>query len=88
MKKSYILIAAVFMVAVMAGCLFWYWSATGEIKDPVKEPLFTAETYPRVDASLAIHPLVDAIAAVETDSSDKPTTPVTITSIEIKTYAE
>ena len=63
MKKSYILIAAVFMVAVMAGCLFWYWSATGEIKDPVKEPLFTAETYPRVDASLAIHPLVDAIAA-------------------------
>ena len=63
MKKSYILIAAVFMVAVMAGCLFWYWSATGEIKDPVKEPMFTAETYPRVDASLAIHPLVDAIAA-------------------------
>ena len=32
--------------------------------------------------------VVDAIAAVETDSSDKPTTPVTITSIEIKTYAE
>ena len=32
--------------------------------------------------------VVDAIAAVETDSNDKPTTAVTITSIEIKTYAE
>lgn len=64
MKKSYILIAVIFMVAVVAGCLFWYSSATGEIKDPVKEEaLFTAENYPRVDASLAIHPLVDAIAA-------------------------
>lgn len=27
------------------------------------EPLFTKENYPRVDASLAIHPLVDSIAA-------------------------
>lgn len=27
------------------------------------EPLFTLEEYPKVDASLAIHPLVDAIAA-------------------------
>ncbi len=28
-----------------------------------KEPIFTLENYPKVDASLAIHPLVDAIAA-------------------------
>ncbi len=30
--------------------------------------------------------VVDAIAAVETDDNDKPTTPVTITSIEVTTY--
>ena len=28
-----------------------------------EEPIFTKENYPRVDASLAIHPLVDSIAA-------------------------
>ena len=28
-----------------------------------KEPIFTLENYPRVDASLAIHPLVDSIAS-------------------------
>ncbi len=32
--------------------------------------------------------VVDAIAAVDTDSSDKPTTAVTIQSIEVKTYTE
>ena len=64
MKKSYILLAVIFMAAVVAGCLVWYNAATSEAKEPVKEEaLFTAETYPRVDASLAIHPLVDAIAA-------------------------
>lgn len=31
--------------------------------------------------------VVDAIAAVETDDNDKPTTPVTINSIEVTTYA-
>ncbi|MBR4111358.1 MAG: substrate-binding domain-containing protein [Clostridia bacterium] len=29
----------------------------------VEEPIFTLENYPRVDASLAIHPLVDSIAS-------------------------
>jgi len=64
MKKSYILIAVIFMIAVVAGCVFWYNSATSEMREPVREePLFTEETYPKVDASLAIHPLVDTIAA-------------------------
>lgn len=63
MKKSYLLLAVIFMIAVVAGCLFWYNSATSEMKDPVAAPLFTKDNYPRVDASLAIHPLVDAIAA-------------------------
>lgn len=62
MKKRTILLAVVFMAAVVAGCLFWYRSATTPF-DETAEPLFTAEDYPRVDASLAIHPLVDAIAA-------------------------
>lgn len=64
MKKSYLFLAVIFMIAVVAGCVFWYNSATSGAKDPIQEEaLFTAETYPRVDASLAIHPLVDAIAA-------------------------
>ena len=62
MKKSYLLLAVIFMIAVVAGCVVWFQSATAPV-DETAEPLFTAETYPRVDASLAIHPLVDAIAA-------------------------
>lgn len=62
MKKHYLLLAAVFMIAVVAGCVVWYQSATTPLNETA-EPLFTAEDYPRVDASLAIHPLVDAIAA-------------------------
>ena len=62
MKKSYLLLVVIFMIAVVAGCVVWFKSATAPI-DETTEPLFTAETYPRVDASLAIHPLVDAIAA-------------------------
>ena len=52
----------VFMLAVVAGCVVWYKTATTAF-DETAEPLFTKENYPRVDASLAIHPLVDAIAA-------------------------
>ena len=62
MKKSYLLIAVIFMIAVVAGCVVWFIRATAPL-DETAEPLFTAENYPRVDASLAIHPLVDAIAA-------------------------
>lgn len=63
MKKSYLLLAVIFMIAVVAGCAVWFKTATSEMKDPVAAPLFTKDNYPRVDASLAIHPLVDAIAA-------------------------
>lgn len=64
MKKLPIMLAVLVMVAVVAGCVFWYHSATNQVKDiPPGDVLFTAEDYPRVDASLAIHPLVNAIAA-------------------------
>lgn len=33
------------------------------IEKSTEEPIFTLENYPKVDASLAIHPLVDAIAS-------------------------
>jgi len=38
-------------------------SGNKEVELISTEPLFTKESYPRVDASLAIHPLVDSIAA-------------------------
>ena len=62
MKKLPLILAIVFMVAVIGGCVVWYKTATTPF-DETAEPLFTKENYPRVDASLAIHPLVDAIAA-------------------------
>ena len=62
MKKLPLILAIVFMVAVAAGCFVWFKIATNPL-DETAEPLFTKENYPRVDASLAIHPLVDAIAA-------------------------
>ena len=62
MKKLPLILAVVFMAAVVFGCVMWYKSATAPL-DETAEPLFTKEDYPRVDASLAIHPLVDAIAA-------------------------
>ena len=62
MKKLPLILAMVFMLAVVAGCVVWYKTATTAF-DETAEPLFTKENYPRVDASLAIHPLVDAIAA-------------------------
>ena len=35
-----------------------------KVEEPIStEPIFTLENYPRVDASLAIHPLVDSIAS-------------------------
>lgn len=62
MKKLPLILAGLFMVAVVAGCVVWFKTATTPL-DETAEPLFTKEDYPRVDASLAIHPLVDAIAA-------------------------
>ena len=62
MKKLPLILAMIFMVVVVAGCVVWYKTATAPF-DEIAEPLFTKEDYPRVDASLAIHPLVDAIAA-------------------------
>lgn len=51
MKKSIIFLL---ILTLLTGC--------SKAEAP-NEPLFTMENYPMVDASLAIHPLVDAIAA-------------------------
>lgn len=67
MKKIIaIVIALLIMIAVVLGCMYWYRTATNdepETKNNKNEPLFTLEDYPKVDASLAIHPLVDSIAS-------------------------
>lgn len=67
--KKIIAIALTVLIAigVVAGCIVWYKSATNPAEenptDFAYDPLFTKEDYPKVDASLAIHPLVDAIAS-------------------------
>lgn len=76
--KKYIAVAIAVVAAlgIVAGCFLWYFSettqkdATNATDTTIKntetqkpEPIFTKDTYPKVDASLAIHPLVDAIAA-------------------------
>ena len=75
MKKNVVyIVTAVLAVCIVIGCVAWYRSATEnnikqEVSDPDKteeaadEILFTLEDYPKVDASLAIHPLVDSIAS-------------------------
>lgn len=69
------LLALCLMAGVAIGCVFWYKSATTPPVTPEPDPngdappiidtapIFTLENYPKVDASLAIHPLVDALAA-------------------------
>lgn len=72
-------IFVIVLIAIIVGCAVWYLVATKEgtktsnntnqnsetDNEPVisNEPIFTKENYPKVDASLAIHPLVDSIAA-------------------------
>lgn len=72
-------ILVIVLIVIMVGCVAWYVVATKEGKKASSntnqnsennntqiisnEPIFTKENYPRVDASLAIHPLVDSIAA-------------------------
>ncbi len=69
MKKIIAILSAVLiMAAIVAGCVLWYNSATAvpkneEPTEAAPKPLFSLENYPKVDASLAIHPLVDSIAS-------------------------
>ncbi len=72
MKKVVLWIVVILVVAAtVGGCVWWYKSSTNQpetekpvIDEPISsEPIFTLENYPKVDASLAIHPLVDSIAA-------------------------
>lgn len=71
-----IIIALVAVVIVIIGCVAWYNNATKDTKTAdvenldkeeketiSTEPIFSKEEYPRIDASLAIHPLVDSIAS-------------------------
>ena len=73
-----IVITLVVIFAVITGCVIWYKHATNNTnQDDIKhlkeeekqvetistEPIFSKENYPRIDASLAIHPLVDSIAS-------------------------
>lgn len=75
MKKNVVyVVTAVFAVCIVIGCIAWYRSATGNntnqevtasdtTGEAADEVLFTLEDYPKVDASLAVHPLVDSIAS-------------------------
>lgn len=59
MKRNFLLIilTILFMVAVVISCFLAYKFFT---ENHEEKPLFTLETYPRVDASLATQPLTDA----------------------------
>ena len=60
------LLTIIVVAAIIGGCYYWYEKATNEENVNViadEGELFTLENYPRVDASLAIHPLVDSIAS-------------------------
>ena len=64
MKKALvIIITLLIMLAIVLGCIYWYKTATTQIEITSNEPIFTLENYPKVDASLAINPLVDSIAS-------------------------
>lgn len=65
MKKALVIVATlIIMIGVTVGCVYWYKIATSEKEEVIStEPLFTLDNYPKVDASLAIHPLVDSLAA-------------------------
>ncbi len=76
MKKAFsIVIVVLCVLGIIGGCTYWYMHAT-EVPssnpsgdnvinsgDETEAPIFTLENYPKVDASLAIHPLVDSIAS-------------------------
>lgn len=72
------LLAGIAAACVVLCCLVWLDTSVKPAQSPVEDdptlqepepfvpknpPIFTAEEYPKVDASLAIHPLVNALAA-------------------------
>ena len=60
MKKNMILLTILtilVMAVIVLTCVLWYKIST---ENYVAKPIFTLETYPRVDASLATQPLTDA----------------------------
>ena len=76
-KTLSILFVVAFMIATVFGCFFWFEVETKqdinienedvekieEVEEISDEALFTLEDYPKVDASLAIHPMAQKIAA-------------------------
>jgi phosphate transport system substrate-binding protein len=64
MKKVLaITVTVLLMVGIVLGCIYWYKAATNPSEVISDESIFTLANYPKVDASLAIHPLVDSIAS-------------------------
>ena len=72
MKKVIVyVIALIIVIAIVVGCVMLYNSSVNTNKgnennqdiEISNEAIFTLENYPKVDASLAIHPLVDSIAS-------------------------
>ena len=64
MKKVLaIIITTLIMIGIVFVCIYWYKTSTTPNEITLNAPIFTLENYPKVDASLAIHPLVDSIAS-------------------------
>ncbi len=61
-KLTTILLTFLLSTSLLTGCLSDN-APTDSTTENISEPIFTLENYPRVDASLAIHPLVDALAS-------------------------
>ena len=59
-RRLAMLMVALMITGALCGC---NQEEAGEAIKSDKQPIFTLEEYPKVDASLAIHPLVDSIAA-------------------------
>ncbi len=78
-KFLFVIVAVICVVGIVFGCMYWYKTSTAPQNDIVvsnsgdddinndvvvrNDPIFTLENYPKVDASLAIHPLVNSIAS-------------------------
>ncbi len=67
MKKFFeVFLTLIIIIGIIAGCVLWYQKATKDINNTNasgSEAIFTPESYPTVDASLALHPLMDSIAS-------------------------
>lgn len=61
-KLTALLLTLILSISLLTGC-FSNNTPTDATTEEVSSPIFTLENYPRIDASLALHPLVNAIAS-------------------------